>query len=514
VQVSTLSNGDDVPVLRLRGITKTFPGVKALEDIEFELKRGEVHALMGENGAGKSTFVKILSGVHPADRGTMELEGDAVTIGSPAAAQALGIVPVHQELHLEPYLSVAENIFLGRQPLNRWGFVDYSAMNREAARLLAELGVDIDPTVALGTISIAQRQIVAIARAISTICRVIIFDEPTSSLTERESSLLFDVIRRLRSQQIGVIYISHRMEEIFALCDRVTVFRDGRYVATKLVRETTMTALIGMMIGRSIADLFQKEPASIGEVVLDASAISVPGVLEDITLQVRKGEIVGLAGLVGAGRTELARAIFGDLPLASGVVKVSGMPLRNGHLPRDAIAAGIGFVPEDRKEQGLVTELPVRENIGMAMLRSLSSLGIIKGAKERRLAERYVSRLSIKTPSIEQKALFLSGGNQQRVVIAKWLAAEPKVLIVDEPTRGIDVGAKAEIHGLLSELARQGVAILMISSDMPEVIAMSDRVIVMHGGSVRGELTGNGITQEAIMHHATGQELAASQEFS
>ncbi len=443
MQISAPSNWDDLPVLRLRGITKTFPGVKALEDVEFDLKPGEVHALMGENGAGKSTFVKILSGVHPPDRGIIEVAGNAVPIGSPAAAQALGIVPVHQELHLEPYLSVAENIFLGRQPLNRCRLVDYGAMNREAGRLLAELGVDIDPTVTLGTISIAQRQIVAIARAISTTCRVIIFDEPTSSLTERESSLLFDVIRSLKSQQIGVIYISHRMEEIFAICDRVTVFRDGRYVATRPVRETTMTGLIGMMIGRSIADLFQKEPASIGEVVLDASAISVPGVLDDITLQVRKGEIVGLAGLVGAGRTELARAIFGDLPLASGVVKVSGRPLRNRHLPRDAIAAGIGFVPEDRKEQGLVTELSVRENIGMAMLKSLSSIGIIKGAKERRLAQRYVSRLSIKTPSIEQKALFLSGGNQQRVVIAKWLAAEPKVLIVDEPTRGIDVGAKA-----------------------------------------------------------------------
>jgi ribose transport system ATP-binding protein len=513
VQASVPSDGAELPVLRLRGITKTFPGVKALEDVEFELRLGEVHALMGENGAGKSTFVKILCGVHSPDRGTVELAGEVVAIGSPAAAQALGIVPVHQELHLEPYLSVAENIFLGRQPLNRWRLVDYAKMNREAARLLAELGVHIEPTVSLGTISIAQRQIVAIARAISTTCRVVIFDEPTSSLTERESSLLFDVIRRLRSQQIGVIYISHRMEEIFAICDRVTVFRDGHYVATKPVRETSMTGLIGLMIGRSIADLFQKEPATIGEVVLDASAISVPGVLDKVTLQVRKGEIVGLAGLVGAGRTELARAIFGDLPLASGHVTVSGRPLRKGHLPRDAIAAGIGLVPEDRKEQGLVTELPVRENIGMAMLRSLSRLGVIKGANERRLAERYVSRLSIKTPSIEQKALFLSGGNQQRVVIAKWLAAEPKVLIVDEPTRGVDVGAKAEIHALLNDLAHQGVAILMISSDMPEVIAMSDRVIVMHGGRVRGELSGDGITQEAIMHYATGQELAASRNF-
>jgi ribose transport system ATP-binding protein len=498
------------PLLVLQGVSKYFPGVRALEGVEFELRAGEIHALMGENGAGKSTFVKILSGVHRPDGGTISLNGDTIDILDPTHARALGISPVHQELHLELYLSVAENIFLGCQPINRFRLLDYAVMNRNAAQLLGELGVGLDPAAPVGSISIAQRQIVAIARAISTECRVIIFDEPTSSLTEREASLLFEVIRRLSRQGIGVIYISHRMEEIFRLCDRVTVFRDGRYVATKPVYETSMRELIGMMIGRDLGDLFRKEPAPIGGTVLEVQGVSVRGILDEISLSVRKGEIVGLAGLVGAGRTELARAIFGDLAIDRGRITINGNPVAKRHSPRAAIAAGIGLVPEDRKEQGLVTGLSVQQNIGMAMLKVLSRLNVVNFAAERRLAERYVSRLAIKTPSVNQKALHLSGGNQQRVVIAKWLALQPKLLIVDEPTRGIDIGAKADLHALLCELAKQGVAILMISSDLSEILAMSDRILVMHQGRIAGEFSRDEATQDSIMHCATGQIVTAA----
>lgn len=498
------------PLLRLRGISKTFPGVRALEGIDFDLNAGEIHALMGENGAGKSTFVKILSGLYRPDEGLITLDGLTVEISSPRHARSLGVSPVHQELHLEPYLSVAENIFLGRQPIGRFGLVDYRAMKREAARLLDDLGAKIEPTRLVGSISTAQRQIVAVARAISTRCRVIIFDEPTSSLTEREATLLFQAIRRLSAQGIGVIYISHRMEEIFRLCDRVTVLRDGRYVVTKPVAETSMRDLIAMMIGRDLSDLFRKEQAAIGEPVLEVRGVSARGLLDNISLTVRKGEIVGLAGLVGAGRTELARAIFGDLAMDAGTLAVGGKTVLKGHSPRVAIAAGIGLVPEDRKEQGVVTELSVRQNVGMALLKSLSRLNVVNAAAERRLAERYTARLAIKTPSIDQKTLYLSGGNQQRVVIAKWLALQPRVLIVDEPTRGIDVGATADIHALLSDLAKQGMAILMISSDMAEILAMSDRILVMRQGRIEGELSREEATQERIMRLATGQFAEAS----
>ena len=498
------------PLLRLKGISKTFPGVRALEGIDFDLNPGEIHALMGENGAGKSTFVKILSGLYRPDEGVIVLDGDTVEILNPSHARLLGVSPVHQELHLEPYLSVAENIFLGRQPIGRLGLVDYRSMNREAARLLDDLGASIDPTRLVGSISTAQRQIVAIARAISIRCRVIIFDEPTSSLTEREAALLFQAIRRLSAQGIGVIYISHRMEEIFRLCDRVTVLRDGRYVATKPVAETSMRDLIAMMIGRDLSELFRKEQAPIGDTVLEVRGVCARGLLDNVSLTVRKGEIVGLAGLVGAGRTELARAIFGDLAIDAGTLAIGGEPILRAHSPRAAIAAGIGLVPEDRKEQGVVTELSVRQNVGMALLKSLSRFNIVNAAAERRLAERYVARLAIKTPSIDQKTLYLSGGNQQRVVIAKWLALQPKVLIVDEPTRGIDVGATADIHALLCDLAKQGMAILMISSDMAEILAMSDRILVMRQGRIEGELSREEATQERIMRLATGQLAEAS----
>jgi len=496
------------PLFALHDIAKSFPGGRALDGVSFDLSPGEVHALLGENGAGKSTLVKIMSGVYRPDRGEILIDGRAVSISAPTEAQALGIVPVHQELHLEPYLTVAENIFLGRQPKGRFGLIDRKRMVREARGIVEGLGVSLDVTATVAALSVAQRQIIAIARAASTTARIVIFDEPTSSLTERETALLFDLIARLKARGLGIVYISHRMEEIFRLCDRVTVLRDGRLVGTKPVGDTDMKDLIGMMVGRDISDLFRKEAAEIGEVVLDVKGLSQPGVLRDVSLTVRRGEIVGIAGLVGAGRTEFARAVFGDLPYEAGEIRIAGAALPRGHSPSQAIAAGIGLVPEDRKEQGLVTGLPVRQNISMALLRSLSRLGVLSIAREKKLAETYVARLTIKTPSIDQKATFLSGGNQQRVVIAKWLATNPKLLIVDEPTRGVDVGAKAEIHSLLCDLARQGMAIIMISSDLPEVLAMSDRVAVMHQGRIVADLPIAGLTQEAIMHYATGQGLS------
>jgi ribose transport system ATP-binding protein len=499
----------DGPLLEMTDVSKTFPGVHALDGVRFDLRAGEVHALMGENGAGKSTLIKILSGVYQPNGGTILLGGQRVTIQSPHHAQALGISPVHQEVNLEPYLTVAENIFLGRQPKGRFGLVDHGRMQREASALLASLGVSIDPTALVGAISIAERQMVAIARAVSTDARIIIFDEPTSSLSERETELLFGIIQQLRSKGVGVIYISHRMEEIFRLCDRVTVFRDGRYVATKKVADTRLPEIIAMMIGRDISDLFRKEPVAIGEPVLEVRNLSKRGVLDDISFTLHRGEILGIAGLVGAGRTELARAIFGDLLPDNGQVLIEGRSV-HPRSPRDAIKAGIGLVPEDRKDQGLVTGLSVQQNISMPSMRSLSRFSVISVAKEKILARDYVKRLAIRTPSMEQKVMFLSGGNQQRVVIAKWLATNPRVLIVDEPTRGIDVGAKAEIHSLMSELAKQGVGILMISSELPEVLAMSDRILVMYAGTIAGELRGDRATQEEVMHLATGQVAPAT----
>ena len=501
------------PLFELEDIAKSFPGVRALDGVSFDLRAGEVHALLGENGAGKSTLVKIVSGVYRPDRGTIRLAGETVKITDPTHAQALGIVPVHQELHLEPYLSVAENIFLGRQPVGRFGLIDYRRMNREAGALLDRLGVSLDPEAIVESLSVAQRQIIAIARAASTTARIVIFDEPTSSLTERETNLLFEMIGRLRAQGLGIIYISHRMEEIFRLCDRVTVFRDGRYVATRPVSETNMRDLIAMMVGRNLDEVARGEAAEAGATVLEVRHLGKRGLLRDISFSVRRGEIVGVAGLVGAGRTELARAIFGDLDIDQGEIRVEDRLMPPRYLPSRAILAGIGLVPEDRKEQGLVTGLPVRENISMALLKALSRLGILSMRRERKLAETYVGKLAIKTPSIEQKATFLSGGNQQRVVIAKWLATNPKLLIVDEPTRGVDVGAKAEIHALLRDLARGGMAIMMISSDLPEVLAMSDRILVMHQGRIAADLPGREATQESVMHYATGQEatLAAAE---
>lgn len=491
------------PPLQLIGVSKGFPGVQALSDVQFDLRAGEVHALMGENGAGKSTLIKILCGAQPPDSGQIMIDGTPVTISSPVVAGKLGISPVHQELSLEPYLSIAENIFLGRQPVNRFGLIDRRQMHSAARKVLEELGVELAPEAIVGRLSIAERQVVAIARAVSTRARFMIFDEPTSSLTRRESDLLLQMIRRLRDQGVGIIYISHRMEEIFDLCDRVTVLRDGRFVATRQVADITLDDLVRMIVGRSLAAVAPRTRTEPGQVVLEVRDLSKRGLLREISFDLHRGEILGLSGLVGAGRTELARALFGDIVPDSGEIRIDGVHI-NSRTPRQAIAAGIGLVPEDRKEQGLVLAQSVMANIGMPQLGFLSRFGVISARRERQLAQRYVQDLTIRTPGVDQNVMYLSGGNQQRVVIAKWLATKPKILIVDEPTRGVDIGAKAELHALLRDLAAGGMAILMISSDMPEVLAVSDRILVMHQGRIAGELRAGDATQEAVMSFAMG----------
>ena len=491
-------------LLEVKKVTKVFPGVLALNKVDFDLRQGEIHALVGENGAGKSTLIKIICGVYQPSEGALYLNGKETTIHSPADALRLGIVPVHQELNLEPYLSVAENIFIGRQPKNRFGLIDHRRMNEMAVTWLQELGVKTAPTVPVGMVSVAERQMVSIARAVSLNARIMIFDEPTASLTRRETKLLFDVIRRLRGKGLGIIYISHRMEEIFGLCDRLTIMRDGSVITTTMVSAISTDEIIRKMIGRDLGEMFKKDGSPPGEPVLEVRNLNVPGLLRNVSLRLRKGEILGIAGLVGAGRTELARAIVGDLKHDSGIVLIEGKTARI-KCPADAIKAGIGLVPEERKELGLVLGLSVKKNISIAILSRLARLGLIRARQETDVARTYVERLSIKTPSLVQRVQYLSGGNQQRVVIAKWLATTPKILIVDEPTRGIDVGAKAEIHMLLSDLAKQGVSIIMISSELHEVIRMSDRILVMHEGKIVAELDAESTNEEEILRYATGE---------
>jgi ribose transport system ATP-binding protein len=492
------------PLLEVKNVSKEFPGVKALNHVDLKLFPGEVRALVGENGAGKSTLIKIISGVYRPTEGEIYLNGIQKEIPDPYFALKNGIVPVHQEVNLEPFLTVAENIFIGRQPKNNFGFIDYKMMNSEATKWLTELGIEIDPNLPLGMASIAERQMVAIARAVSLDAKVLIFDEPTSSLTQKEIDGLFLVIKRLKEKNIGIIYISHRLEEIFQVCDSITIMRDGVVVANELLKNIDTPSIIRLMIGRDLKDMYEKTVAEIGKPILEVKNLNVKGILNDISFTLRSGEIVGVSGLVGAGRTELARALFGDLPISSGQIFIDGKEVRS-KTPKGFIQSGIGLIPEDRKDQGLVIDLPIKNNISMTIFRILSKFGIMNEKQEIGVAEDYVKKLTIKTPSIFQKVKFLSGGNQQRVVIAKWLATKPKILIVDEPTRGIDVGAKAEIHKLLNDLVHQGVAILMISSELPEIIAMSDRVLVIYLGRVTAELEGKKINEEKIMRYATGQ---------
>ena len=496
--------GDDF-VLQLEGISKQFPGVKALDDVSFALRRGEVHMLVGENGAGKSTLIKILAGAHRHDTGRIVINGQPAEIQNPAQALALGVSVIYQEFNLVPFLSVAQNIFLGREPRHGKipGLIDHARMNAESQALLDSLGVDIDPRSTVHYLGVAQQQMVEVAKALSVKARIVVMDEPTSALTTREIEQLFAAIRRLTSRGVSVIYISHRLEEVFQIGDRVTVLRDGKWITTLTIRDATMEGIIQAMVGRTIDRMFPRDfLAEKGEVALAARNVHREGVLHDINLTVRRGEIVGLAGLVGAGRTELARVIFGADPHDTGEVTIFGRSVRGS--PAGCVAIGVGFLPEDRKREGLALILPLRENVVMASLRRLFPSGILRRAKEREVVTDFVRSLDIATPSINRMTKFLSGGTQQKVVLAKWLCTQSRFLIFDEPTRGIDVGAKAEIHHLMNELVKQGAAILMISSDLPEVLNMSDRIYVMHKGRIAKEFSREEATQEAILRHAMG----------
>jgi rhamnose transport system ATP-binding protein len=497
--------GRTEPVLRLDGITKSFPGVRALKGVSFDIRAGEVHALLGENGAGKSTLIKIMSGVHEADSGTMLLDGKPVRLSDPYAARTAGISTIYQELLLFPELTVAENIFMGHAPKSGWSGIDWAGMQRRTSELLASLDIhDLDPAAIVGTLSVGNRQRVEILRALSQDARVLIMDEPTAALTDHDVQRLFGIVRRLRGRGVGVVYISHRLDEIFVLADRITVLRDGEHVATRNVSDTAPEELIRLMVGRNIDQLFPKETAPIGEPVLEVRNLTRAPQTLDVSLTVRAGEIVGLAGLVGSGRSELAQAIFGITPAKSGEIKMNGRAVTVAS-PADARAVGIAYVPEDRATQGLVRPMTVRENFTLAILPSLARGGFIDFGAEERVAQDGIRRFNVKTSSAEQVVNKLSGGNQQKIVLGKWLASDPRLLILDEPTRGIDVGAKAEIHRLMGELARQGLAILMISSELPEVLGMSDRILVMREGRIVAEVARADASQQRIATAMMGQ---------
>ncbi|MDP3890063.1 sugar ABC transporter ATP-binding protein [Nocardioides sp.] len=494
--------GDTEPVLELRDVTKSFGSVVALRSGSLSVQAGSIHALIGENGAGKSTLVKIVAGVHRRDSGDLLLAGRHVDFASTAESKSLGIAVIYQEPTLFPDLSVTENIFMGRQPMGRGRRIDYAAMYAEAERLFDRLGVRIDPRRPARGLSIADQQIIEIAKAISLDAALLIMDEPTAALSGVEVERLFAVARSLRDEGRALVFISHRFEEVFELCDTVTVMRDGAVVSTRSIAETTVDDLVAEMVGREVSELFPKTPAEIGEVVLDVRGLSATGQFHDVTFSVREGEIVALAGLVGAGRSEIARAVFGVDRYDEGTVTLHGTPVppRN---PRAAIRAGMAFVPEDRRKQGLVTEASVARNVAGVIRRGLTTAGLLTSGAENRAAAPWADRLEVKTSALDMHATTMSGGNQQKVVIAKWLATEPRLLIIDEPTRGIDVGTKAEVHRLLSDLAGQGLAILMISSELPEVLGMADRVLVVCEGRITAAIDRDDATPENVMRAAT-----------
>ncbi len=492
------------PILEMRQIRKTFPGVVALDKVDFELRRGEVHILLGENGAGKSTLMKILSGAYQKTEGQIILDGAEVEIKNPKHAQTLGISTVYQEFNLIPHLSIGENIFLGREPVRFAGLIDQRAILQEAKSALSGLGLTLNPRKSVKELRVAEQQMVEVAKALSLDARILIMDEPTAALTEHEITELFATICRLKDKGVSIVYISHRMEELFEIGDRVTVLRDGRSVGTHAVLDISKTELIRLMVNRELTELFPKEHATRGAEVLRVERLSTKSGLKEISFSLHKGEVLGVAGLLGAGRTELARAIFGLDETSSGSIYVNGV-VRKMNSPRSAIKSGIGFLTEDRKSQGLVLPLSVERNLCLSSVDKFSRWGIMHSSEERQAATRYVEELRIKTPSLDQKVVFLSGGNQQKVVLSKWLCSQAEVFIFDEPTRGVDVGAKAEIYQLMNRLTAAGVAIMMISSELLEVLGMSDRVMVMRGGRIAGEFSAGECTQERILQCALGE---------
>jgi ABC-type sugar transport system ATPase subunit len=496
-------------LLQASGITKTFPGVKALDGVNITVRRGRLNALLGENGAGKSTLMNILAGVFPPDTGDIILEGEPVRFANPRSAQAAGIAMIFQELNLVPDLSIAENIFIGREPLNRFGLVDYARMNRAAAILLKELELDADPRTLVSHLRVGAQQVVEIAKAMSFNSRVIIMDEPTSAITEHEIEVLFRLVKRLKQNGVGLIYITHKLDELPQIADDITVFRDGKFVGTREFGEVTRDEMIRMMVGRELSDLFPKTPATPGDEVLSARNISLQHpvragdfAVKDVSFEVRKGEVLGIFGLMGAGRTELLQTVFGLHPKTStGEICMEGRPVKINS-PQDAIAAGLALAPEDRKAEGVVLGLSVAHNTTLSCLPKIERMGLLQPDLERALVETYVGRLRVKTPSIHQSVANLSGGNQQKVVLAKWLATEPKVLLLDEPTRGIDINAKKEIYALIDELAQGGLGVVMVSSELPEILGIADRILVLCEGRVTAEFKRGEATEEMIVKAA------------
>jgi rhamnose transport system ATP-binding protein len=496
------------PLVELRGVTKSYGGVHALTEVSFSIEAGTVHALVGENGAGKSTLVKILTGVVQPDGGELLVDGEPQRIGDPQAAHRAGFVAMYQEPTVFQDLTVAENVFAGRHPRTALRAVDWREMRSEAMRILGELGVDFAADTPVRGLGVADRQLLEIAKALSSSARLLIMDEPTAALSPNEVENLFAIARKLRDGGVAVIFISHRLEEVSAIADTVTVLRDGRHIATRPANELSHGEIVRLMVGRSLDALFPKEQAEIGDVVLRAQGLTRRGVFSNISFELRRGEIVGLAGFVGSGRTEVARSIFGVDPLDRGELWIEGRPFRP-RAPRKALRRGLAYLPEDRLHQGLVQPMSVGENVSMAVLPALTPGGLLRPRRERALARRFMEQLRIKATSPAQVVRSLSGGNQQKVVLAKWIAAEPRILILDEPTHGVDVGTKADVHRTISHLATQGLTILLISSELPEILGMSDRVLVMREGRLVAELSRDEATQERVIQAAAGVEEAA-----
>ena len=488
--------------LEVQNISKAFPGTQALRDVSMAFRPGEIHAVVGENGAGKSTLMLIIAGVHQRDTGTILFDGEPIEPQSPHHAQDLGISIVYQELSMASNLTVAENIFINRQPTNWLGLIDRARMNRDAEKWLEVLDIAVWPGTLVRDLSIATIQMVEIVGAISRNARVLLLDEPTSALTERETQKLFESLRQLKQEGITIIYISHKLEEVFEISDRLTVLKDGAVVGSLDTAGATRDQVVGMMVGRELTSLYPDKGNGAEDVVMEVDLLTGRG-FRDVSFSLRRGEILGIAGLAGSGRTSVCRTIFGASPRDSGEVRVDGAPAQI-HTPQDAIRYGIGFVPEDRKVQGLFLPMSVRENMVATNLRACSGQVFMNPKKETALAADIVEQLQVKTPTIAQKLVNLSGGNQQKVLLGKWLAVQPRILLISEPTRGIDVGAKAEIHSLLRQMARQGVGIVMVSSELPEILGMSDRVLVMHEGEVMGVVSGDDMTEERIMTYASG----------
>ena len=496
-------------LVELRGISKSYGGVHAVADVSFVIHAGTVHALVGENGAGKSTLVKILTGVIQPDEGELLIDGEPHRIGNPQAAHRLGLVAMYQEPTVFQDLTVAENVFAGRHPRSGVRTVDWRAMRRGAARILADLGVDFGPDTPVRGLGVADRQLLEIAKALSSSARLLIMDEPTAALSPNEVDNLFATVRRLRDRGVAIVFISHRLEEVTEIADKVTVLRDGNHVTTRSAAELAHGEIVRLMVGRSLDALFPKEEAEIAEVVLRAQGLTRHGVFSNVSFELRRGEIVGLAGFVGSGRTEVARSIFGIDRLDGGRIWIEGRPFRP-RFPRAALRRGVAYLPEDRLHQGLVQPMSIAQNASMAVLPELTPGAILRPARERALARRFMEQLRIRATSATQIVRSLSGGNQQKVVLGKWLAAEPKILVLDEPTHGVDVGTKADVHRTISHLAAQGLTILLISSELLEVLGMSDRILVMREGRVVAEIPRAKATEERIIQAAAGVEEAVA----